>query len=62
MEKDWITKEQVKELLQKNVDIFAWAPNSEKEWLRLDKLEVNAIITDKPKMLSLFRAQNNSEF
>ena len=54
MEKEWITKEQVIQAEENNVDIFTWTPNTEKEWARLKNLGVKGLVTDTPKALSLF--------
>ncbi len=62
MEKEWITKDQVKEMIQENIDIFAWTPNSPQEWLHLTSIGIKGIITDKPKDLSIFRKRRESVF
>lgn len=55
MEKSWITKEQVNEMVNKNIEVYTWTPNTQNEWTRLANLGVHGLITDKPKALSLFR-------
>lgn len=58
MAKNWITKEQVEEMDRYSIDIFAWTPNIEQEWTRLENLGIQGLITDMPDGLSRFRTEN----
>ena len=60
VEKEWVTKEQVLEMEQRNIDIFAWTPNTPQEWLRLNSIGIKGMVTDKPKDLSIFRREANT--
>jgi len=55
----WITQEQVLEMSQRNIAIYAWTPNEEKEWIRLNQLGIQGMITDKPEELNLFHKKAN---
>lgn len=54
MQKAWITKEQVIEMKEKNIDVYAWTVNIYKEYNHLKKLEIKGIITDKPREFSQY--------
>ena len=49
----WIIKEQVDELNNLNIDVYAWTVNSEQECMRLSNLGVKYMITDKPTSINL---------
>lgn len=52
MEKGWIVKEQVLEMLEKKIDIFIWTANTHEDWEYLENMGVQGMITDKPKILA----------
>jgi len=54
VERSWITIEQVEEMNLLGIQVFVWTPNNEEEWIRLHKMGVSAMVTDKPKLLSVF--------
>jgi len=61
MEREWVTQEEVVAMQKKKVEIFTWTPNTEEEWDRLDKLGINGLITDKPRVLSLFAKEKKND-
>jgi len=54
VERSWITVEQVEEMNLLDIQVFVWTPNNKKEWIRLEKIGVSSMVTDKPKLLSEF--------
>ena len=51
MEHSWITQKQVSDMSAQNISIFAWAPNKKRDWVRLQKMGIFGIITDRPESL-----------
>ena len=58
IEKDWITKQQVKEITKKDIELFIWTANTKEDWLRLIDSGVNGIITDLPNELKYHKLHN----
>jgi len=57
MEKGWIVKEQVLEMLEKKIDIYIWTVNTEEDWKYLESMGVQGMITDKPQTLTKYKVK-----
>lgn len=53
--KSWIIKEQVLEMLKKDIDIYAWVPNTNEEFSYLHSIGVKGMITDRVQDLLYFK-------
>lgn len=53
-----LTLKQVEEAHSLGIKVFAWTPDSEGDMLRLMKMKVDAIVTNRPDILSKVLQRN----